>query len=344
MKPDMKAVVLEQQGGPEVLRVKEVEEKKPRRNEVLVKLEAAGLNRIDIWVRSGVYKIPLPRIPGADGAGVVEEVGEDVTMFSKGDRVLINPALTCGACRYCQRGWDSLCENHRLLGHGADGTYAEKITLPANNLHKIPEELSTTQAGCIMVTYATAWHALVTRAGILPGSTVLVIGGGSGVGISAIQLSKLLGCTVITTVGEDWKAEKAYRLGADYVINRRKQSVSEAVKEFTHGMGVDLVLEHAGQAVWEEAVKSLAPGGKMVYLGATSGENASVNIRYTYRRQISLLGSYGWNRQEIPHVLRLFETGKLRPIIHKTFPLAEAVEAHQLMESDNFFGKIVLLP
>ncbi|MEM0349072.1 MAG: zinc-binding dehydrogenase [Candidatus Caldarchaeum sp.] len=340
----MKAVVVERQGGPEVLRVKEVVEKSPGRGEVLVKLEASGMNRIDIWVRSGVYKVPLPRIIGVDGAGLVEEVGEEVTGIAKGDRVLINPALTCGTCRFCQRGWDSLCENHRFLGHGADGTYAEKITLPAGNLYKIPEELSTTQAGCIMVTYATAWHALVTRSGVLPGSTVLVIGGGSGVGISAIQICKLLGCTVITTVGEDWKVEKAYRLGADYVVNRRKQSVSGAVMEFTRGLGVDVVLEHAGQAVWEEAVKSLAPGGKMVYLGATSGENASVNIRYTYRRQISLLGSYGWNKHEIPQVLRLFETGKLRPVIHTTFPLTEAQEAHKLMESDNFFGKIVLLP
>ncbi|MCS6783750.1 MAG: zinc-binding dehydrogenase [Candidatus Caldarchaeum sp.] len=340
----MKAIVVEKPGGPEVLKPVDVDEKTPRRNEALVKLEAVGMNRIDIWIRSGLYKVSLPRIIGADGAGVVEAVGEDVTNVAAGDRVLIDPAITCGRCRFCLRGFDSLCENHRLLGHGIDGTYAEKIVVPAINLHHVPRELSTVQAACIMVNYATIWHALVTRAGLAPGSTVLVIGAGSGVGVAAVQMCKLFGCTVVATVGDDWKAEKAYRIGADYVVNRRKRSISEAVNEYTGGRGVDLVVEHAGQAVWDEAVKSLSPGGKLVYLGATSGESAAINIRYTYRRQHSFIGSYGWNKHEIPHVIQLFDKGLLRPIIHTTYPLTEAAEAHRLMESDNFFGKIILIP
>ncbi|MEM0440241.1 MAG: zinc-binding dehydrogenase [Candidatus Caldarchaeum sp.] len=340
----MKAVVVETPGGPEALKYTDVSERKPGRGEVLVKLEAVGMNRIDIWIRSGLYKVQLPRIIGADGAGIVEEVGEDMTNFSKGDRVLINPAITCGRCRFCICGVDSLCENHRLLGHGLDGTYAEKIVVPAINLHHVPTELSTVQAASIVVNYATVWNAVVRRAGLTPGMNVLVIGAGSGVGVAAIQLCKLFGCTVIGTVGEDWKAEKAYKIGADYVINRRRQSISEAVNAFTKGLGVDLVVEHAGQAVWEEAVKSMSPGGKLVYFGATSGENASINIRYTYRRQLSFIGSYGWNKQDIPHVLQLFHKGLIRPIIHTTYPLSEAAEAHRLMQSDNFFGKIILLP
>lgn len=336
--------MFERPGGPDVLKYVDVQEKRPGRNEALVKLEAAGMNRIDVWIRSGLYKVPLPRIIGGDGAGVVEEVGEDVTNVSKGDRVLINPAVTCGRCRFCVQGLDSLCEKQVLLGLGLDGTYAEKVVVPAANLYHVPAELSTVQAACIVVNYATVWHALVTRAGLSPGSAVLVVGAGSGVGVAAIQLCKLFGCTVVATVGEDWKAEKAYKVGADYVVNRRKRSISDAVNEYTKGRGVDLVVEHAGQAMWEEAVKSLSPGGKMVFFGATSGENASVNIRYNYRRQISLLGSYLWNKHEIPHVIELFDKGLIRPIIHTTYPLSEAAEAHRLMESDNFFGKIVLLP
>ncbi|MEM4189350.1 MAG: zinc-binding dehydrogenase [Candidatus Caldarchaeum sp.] len=340
----MKAVVLEQPGPPEVLKYVDVAEKRPGEGEAVVRVQAAGMNRIDIWIRSGVYKVPLPRIIGAEAAGVVEEVGEDVANVSKRDRVVVNPAITCGRCRFCLKGFDSLCENHKLLGHGADGTYAEKITVPAINLYPIPNGLQMHEAASIMVTYMTVWHAAVTRANITPGSTVLVVGAGSGVGVAAIQLCKLFGATVITTVGEDWKAEKAYALGADHVVNRKKRKVSEAVNEITKGQGVDMVIEHAGQAIWDEAVKSLSPGGKLVYFGATSGENASVNIRYTYRRQLSLLGSYSWNKQEIPSVLQLFEKKLLKPLVDRTFPLKNAAEAHKLMESDAFFGKLVLIP
>ncbi len=340
----MKAVVLEQQGPPDVLKYVDYPERMPVKGEATVRINAAGMNRIDIWIRKGVYKVPLPRVIGCEAAGIVEEVGEDVTNLSKGDKVVVNPALTCGTCRFCLRGLDSLCENHRLLGYGVDGTYAEKITVPASNLYPIPASLDIHEAAGIMVTYMSVWHAIVTRAGITPGSTVLVVGAGSGVGVAAIQLCKLFGATVIATVGDDWKVEKAYGIGADYVVNRKKKSVSEFVNEITKGCGVDLVVEHAGQAMWDEAVKSLSPGGKMVYFGATSGENATVNIRYTYRRQISLLGSYSWNKQEIPHVLQLFEKRLLKPVIYRTYPLREAVEAHKLMESDAFFGKIILIP
>ncbi|MEM1946987.1 MAG: zinc-binding dehydrogenase [Candidatus Caldarchaeum sp.] len=340
----MKAVVFEQPGPAEVLKYVEVAEKSPGRGEAVVRVHAAGMNRIDIWIRSGVYKVPLPRIIGAEAAGVVEEVGEDVANVSKGDSVVVNPAVTCGRCRFCIKGFDSLCENHRLLGLGADGTYAEKIVVPASNLYPIPNGLEMYEAASIMVTYMTVWHAAVTRAGITPGSTVLVVGAGSGVGVAAIQLCKLFGATIITTVGEDWKAEKAYKLGADYVVNRKKRKVSETVNEITKGLGVDMVIDHAGQAIWDETVKSLSPGGKLVFLGATTGENASVNIRYAYRRQLSLLGCYGWNKQEIPTVLQLFEKKLLKPVVDRTFPLKNAVEAHRLMESDSFFGKLVLIP
>jgi NADPH:quinone reductase-like Zn-dependent oxidoreductase len=178
----MKAVLVEQPGPPDVLKSVDIPEPAPKRGEAVVRVAAAGMNRIDIWVRSGVYKVSLPRIIGADAAGVVEEVGEDVTSVSRGDRVLVDPAIKCGRCRFCLMGMDSSCENLVLLGHGKDGTYAEKIAVPASNLYPVPSGLEMHEAAAIMVNYMTVWHAAVTRAGLRPGSTVLVVGAGSGVG------------------------------------------------------------------------------------------------------------------------------------------------------------------
>jgi len=340
----MKAMVFETPGPPEVLKYRDISEKSPRRGEVLVRIHYSGVNRIDTWIRSGVYKVSTPRVLGADASGVVEEVGDEVENVRPGDRVVVNPAITCGKCNYCLSGWDSLCENLSLLGYAVDGTYAEKIVVPSVNLHPVPSTLDMSEAAAIMVTYLTAWHALVTRAGLTPGLTVLVMAGGSGVGVAAIQLCKLLGATVLTTVGEDWKVEKAHKLGADYVINRKKQNIREAVLDFTKNDGVDIVLEHVGETVWPDVVKSLKMGGKMVFLGATTGENGLINIRYAYRRQLSILGSYLWNKQEISRVLNLFAKGLLKPVIANILPLSEAAEAHRIMESDNFFGKIILKP
>ncbi|MEM4316335.1 MAG: zinc-binding dehydrogenase [Nitrososphaerota archaeon] len=338
----MKAVVLDRYGPADVLVERDVVEPKVGEDDVLVRVRAAGVNRLDIWIRSGVYTTELPRILGSEASGVVEAVGDRVSTVSVGDRVFINPALTDGTCSQCIRGYDSLCENLRLVGFGSDGCYAEMVKVPARNIHKIPEELSFEDSAAITVNYLTAWHCLVTRAGIEYGQTVLVVGAGSGIGGAAVQISKLFGATVIATVGDEWKKARAREIGADHVANRRTENIVEEVRRVTGGLGVDLVFEHAGEKMWNDALKSLRPGGVMVFCGATSGDEGRLSIRYAYRRQLRLIGSYSWNRYEIDRVLRLFESGRLRPVIDSIFPLKDAAKAHVRMERDEHFGKILL--
>jgi len=341
----LRAVVIERQGEPDVMQVKEVEDPKPAVGEALVRIEAIGVNRIDIWIRSGLYKVQLPRIIGVDASGVIERIeGGEEYGLAAGDRVVIDPAIYDNTCPYCAIGYTSLCENHKLLGFNVDGTYAELLKIPARNLHKIPDNVSFEEAAAIPVNFLTAWHSLFYRASVKPGHRVLVIGGGSGIGYAAIQLAKLAGATVITTVGDDWKETKAREVGADYVINRRKQKVSEKVMEYTDGKGVDLIFEHSGKEIWSEALNSLKPGGTMVFCGATTGDTVEINIRQIYRRQFNLLGSYGWNRDTLPKILSLFRERKLRVVIDSVYKLEDAAEAHRKMQENKHFGKIILKP
>jgi len=340
----VRAVVLEEYGPAENLEPKEVADPEPQAGEVLVRVKAAGLNRIDIWVRSGVYKTDLPRILGLDISGVVEETAGGVTSVSAGDAVVVNPDISCGECRFCIQGWESLCERMRMLGVQLDGGYAELTRVPARNVHRMPEGISFEEAAALPVNYFTSWHALMTRTQVKPGQYLLVVGAGSGVGTAAIQMGKLAGATVISTVGEEWKEEKAKELGSDFVVNRRKQDIVEAVMTITEGKGVDVVFEHAGQAAWEAALRCLRPGGSMVFLGATTGDTVQLNIRGIYRRQLNLLGCYGWNRSEVAPVLSLAAEGRLKPVIDSVFPLSEASKAHVKMEKDQHFGKMVLRP
>ena len=342
----MRAAVLERQGGPEVLEVKEVKDPEAGPYDVLIRVKAIGVNRIDIWIRSGLYKVELPRIIGVDAAGVVEELGRGAEEYglSPGDRVVVDPAVYDDKCSYCAIGYTSLCENHKLLGFSLDGTYAELLKIPTRNVHKIPDNLSFEEAAAIPVNFLTAWHSLFYRAKVKAGDTVLVVGAGSGIGYAAIQLAKLAGASVVTTVGEDWKAEKAREVGADYVINRKKEDIAQRVMEFTEGRGVDVVFEHAGKDMWEQAIKSLKPGGTIVFCGATTGDTTQVNIRYLYRRQLNLLGAYGWNRDALPKLLELFRQKKLRVVIDSVMKLEEAPQAHRRMENSQHFGKIILIP
>lgn len=335
---------MERQGSPEVLTLRDVEVPRIGEDEVLVRVEAAGVNRLDIWVRSGVYRVELPRILGSEAAGTVAEVGGKVPHVSVGDKVFIDPALIDNSCRPCIQGRQSLCENLKLVGFGADGCYAEYVKVPAGNVLPIPPGWGVEEAAALAVNYFTAWHCLITRAGLHPGHTVLVVGGGSGVGVAAIQISKLLGAEVIALVGEDWKRDKARGLGADHVINRRRENVVEEVLKITGGSGVDIVFEHAGEKIWEAALKSLRPGGTMVFFGATSGDEGRLSIRYAYRRQLNLLGSYSWDKKDVFNTLQMLERGRLRPVIDMVYPLADVSKSHIRMEKDEHFGKIILKP
>ena len=340
----MRAVVLREFGGPEVLRVSEFETPKPGPGEVLVKVKAVGVNRLDVWIRSGKYRISPPHIPGTDIAGVVEEVGDGVGNVAVGDRVVIYPLENCGACEYCMRGEESMCINSRLLGRHMNGGYAEYVKVRADMAFKIPDNVGFREAAATPVNFLTSWHMLFNRARIGPGDRILVVGGGSGIGYAAIELAKLVGATVIATVGDDWKVGKAESIGADYVINRRKEDIHEAVMRITGGEGVDIVFEHAGKDVWPTAIKVLKRGGTLVFAGATSGDEVKVSIRQLYWNQLNLHGSFLGNRSEFRKILRLLAEGRIRPVIDSVYSLEDASEAHRRMEASKHFGKIVLEP
>ena len=340
----MKAVRFHEFGGPEKLRYEETPDPKIGPAEVLIKIRACALNHLDIWARGGTRseRIPLPHISGSDISGEITEVGDLVSGRSKGEKVLVAPGISCGVCDYCSNGWDSLCEFYKIIGYETQGGYAEYVAVPARNLLPIPDKLSFDQACSVPLVFLTAWHMLVTRAHLVPGETVLVWAAGSGVGSAAVQVAKLLGAKVIATVGNDTKREKAQRLGADFVLNHQTQDIPSEIKRITNGRKVNVVFDHIGEATWERSMKSMAPAGRLVNCGVTSGGKAEVDIRYVFVKQFSLMGSFMGGRGELLKVLGFFEDGKLKPVVDSIFPLVEAAKAQVKMEKSEHFGKIVL--
>src|SRR5437879_7609398 len=274
----MKAVRIHKFGGPEVLTYEDVPDAQPRKDQVLVRVRACSLNHLDVWVRKGLPGVKLPHILGSDVAGEVVEAGEYVSGFKTGQRVLLAPMHYCGHCAKCVAGLQNQCREFTVLGNAVDGGNCELIAAPASNVIPIPDSLDFNQAASVPLVFLTAWHMLVGRAGIRPGQTVLVLGASSGVGIAAIQVAKLFQCRVITTAGDEKKLAKGRELGADYGINHYQQKISEEVKKFTGKRGADIVFEHVGAATWDESVKSLRPGGKLVTCGATTGAEAKFDI------------------------------------------------------------------
>ena len=339
----MRAVRIHQFGGPEVLRFEEIPNPQPRRDQVLVRVRACAMNHLDLWVRNGLPGVKLPRILGSDIAGEIVSVGEYISGFTPGQRVLLAPMHFCHHCAKCVAGLQNQCPEFTVLGNGVDGGDCELIAVPAVNVIPIPDSLDFNQAASVPLVFLTAWHMLVGRAGIRPGQTVMVLGGGSGVGIAAIQIAKLFHARVITTAGDEAKLEKARALGADYGINHYKQKISQEVRAITKA-GVDIVVEHVGAATWEESMKSLKPGGTIVTCGATTGSNAAFDLRFLFARQLSILGSYMGTMGELHEVLSHVFAGRLKAVVDRTFPLQDARAAHEYLESSQMFGKIVLNP
>ena len=340
----MKAVRFHESGGPERLRYEDAPDPVLSENDALVRVRACALNHLDLWARRGTRseRVPMPHISGSDIAGEVAQLGKLVNGHSVGEKVLVSPGLRCGTCEYCTTGRDSLCESYKIIGYETQGGYAEYVAVPGENLIPIPSKLSMEEASSIPLVFLTAWHMLVTRARLVPGETVLVWAGGSGVGSAAIQIAKLLGARVIVTVGSDGKIEKARELGADFVINHHTQDVPGEVKRLTDGKKVDVVFDHVGEATWEKSMRSMAPAGRLVNCGVTTGGKAEVDIRYVFVRQFSLLGSYMGGMGELLQVLKFFEDGRLRPVVDSVFPLKDAAKAQERMEKSQHFGKIVL--
>ena len=340
----MRAIRFHEYGGPEVLRYEEVADPVPRLDQVLVRVKACAMNHLDLWVRKGTTKSPLPHIPGSDVTGEVVEVGKYVTGLRSGQRVLLAPMTFCNHCAQCAAGRQNMCRGFSVFGNAVDGGDCELIAVPQVSVIPIPDHLSFDQAASVPLVFVTAWHMLTGRARIRPGYTVLVLGGGSGVGTAAIQICKLFNATVITTAGDENKLEKTRALGADYGINHYQQKISDEVGRITNKEGVDIVFEHVGKATWEESLKSLKPGGTLVTCGATTGPEAAIDLRFVYSRQFSILGSYMGTMGELHEVLQHVFSGKLKPVIDRTFPLKDARAAHQRMEKSEMFGKIVLNP
>jgi NADPH:quinone reductase-like Zn-dependent oxidoreductase len=342
----MKAIVFHQHGGSDVLKYEDAPYPVIRANEVLVRVKACALNHLDLWVRRGLpgVPIPLPHIPGSDAAGEIAQIGADVTTVRVGQKVVLAPGVSCGHCLACISGKDNRCRQFSNLGYMIDGGCAELVRVPEVNCLPYPENLSFEEAASIPLVFQTAWHMLLARAELQPAEDALILGAGSGVGSAAIQIAKLFGARVIATAGSDEKLQKAKELGADYLINHKTQKIRDEVRRITNKRGVDVVFEHVGTATWEDSIASLAPSGRLVTCGATTGYDAKIDLRVLFARQISLLGSYMGEKSELHTVMKLVAAGRLKPIVDRVFPLSEAVAAHTYLESGAQFGKVVLRP
>ena len=343
----MNAVTFHQHGGPEQLLYEDVPIPVPQAGEVLVRVRACALNHLDIWIRQGIpnYPITLPHVSGCDVSGVVERIGEAVqSPFSIGQPVVVSPGISCWQCECCLAGRDNFCPTYRLVGAQVDGGYAEFVKVPAVNLLPMPAGLTVEQAAAYPLVSVTAWHMVKTLANVQPGETVLVMGSGSGVGSMGVQIARLLGARVLSTVGTDDKRERAEMLGADVVINHAREDVTDRVRAATDGRGVDVIVEHVGQAVWESCLRSLTRGGRLVTCGSTSGPESRLDVRSVYARQLTIMGSYMGTRAELLEVSRFIRDGKLTPVVDSVFPLSDARQAQERMLARKSFGKIILVP
>lgn len=313
-------------------------------NEVLVKLKAASLNHIDIWNRLGAtgMVVQMPHILGADGAGVVIEVGERVENVKKGDPVCLYPATGCARCEFCLTGRDFMCVYLRVLGERLEGTYAQCVKLPAENCFQLPGKFSFEEAAAFPLVFITLWRMLITNAQLKPGETLLVIGIGGGVASAALQVAKKIGAHVIVTSGSDDKLKRAQSLGADHRINHREKDFTRAVSALTDGRGVDVVLDCVGGEIWQKSLAALSRGGRLVTCGATAGGQPIDDLTAIFSKHLKIYGSTLGSREEFRQLLSFLEIAQIRPIIDSVFPLEDAAAAQRRMEEAKQFGKILL--
>ena len=322
----------------------------PEAGWVRVALRAMALNRLDLWTTEGIegVKLPLPLTPGCDGAGVLEAVGPGAVLppgVETGGSVMIAPGLSCGVCLACLRGDDMRCASYKVLGHLCDGTAATHVVVPSANLLPIPPNWDFKQAAAFPLVFLTAWEMLVQKAKLQPGETVLVWGGGSGVGSAAIQLAHFIGARAIAVVGDDDKAMKCWELGAEHVIVRSRENVAQRVRELTAKVGVEVVFEHTGSATWPASMAAVARGGRIVTCGSTKGRETPLDLRALFAKQITVLGSYMGRREHLwtllGHLQRNTTNPPFRPILDRVFSLDEYPMAQRHLEAGQGFGKVV---
>jgi NADPH:quinone reductase-like Zn-dependent oxidoreductase len=340
----MRAIVFEEYGGAEVLQLQEVPIPEPTADEVLIRVRAAGLNRVDLAARHGYLKVPLPHISGSEVAGEIARFGENVTGFELGERVTVAPYFLAKQSDDIVLDEETLRISGDLLGIFNQGSYAEYVKVPAYSVVKMPENLTFEEAAAQSLATITAWHMLVSKAGVRPGEKVLVHAAGSGVGCAAVQIAKLWGAFVIATAGSNEKLEKARDLGADEVINYNEQDFLKAVREMTNYRGVDLVVEQTGRDTWEKSMACVARNGRLVTCGATTGGAVQLDIGKLFAKQLMIIGSQGGSKEELIEVLKLTEQGRLQAVIDKVYPLEEARAAQERLAKREQFGKILLVP
>jgi zinc-binding alcohol dehydrogenase/oxidoreductase len=326
----VRAVRIHEDGDPEVLVLEEAPDPEPGPGEVLVRLRASALNHLDVWIRKGLPSVPKPRILGADGAGVVEALGDGVSGFEPGERVVLNPGIETGGGRI------------HVIGEHGDGTNAELIAVPATNLHPIPDGLSFEEAAAFPLVFETAYRMLVTRAGLREGEWVLAWGIGGGVSTAVLAIGKALGARVLVTSSSDAKLERARELGADATVNHAAGDVKAAVQEATDGRGIDVVVENVGEATWATSLQVAAPGGRITVCGATSGPNPPAALHRIWWKQLSILGSTMGMREDFAGAYELVASGRALPVVDSVLPLEEIRAAHERLEAGEQLGKIVL--
>lgn len=345
----MKAVVFERHGGPEVLQYQDLPEPRPGPNEVVIQVKASACNFNDIWARRGLpgMKIILPHISGSDAAGAVVEVGSEVKKVRVGDEVVVHCGLSCRQCYYCAHGDEYFCPDFKIWGFQTgplDGSHAQYCKVPALNTLAKPKQLSFEEAASMPLVLVTAWRMLVTRAQIKAGDFVVVWGAAGGLGVMAVQVARLFNARAIAVASSDEKLELARRLGAEFTVNRKKQDILQEVRRITEGKRADIVFEHIGAETWPVSLQCLKWGGTLVTCGATSGFEATTDIRLLWNKQQNYLGSHLGNKGELIDAMRFVERGLIKPVVDRVMPLKDLARAQQLMESNEVQGKIAIVP
>jgi NADPH:quinone reductase-like Zn-dependent oxidoreductase len=342
----MKAVQFPEHGGREVIEYAEVPTPSPGRKEVLVDVKAAALNHLDVWVRRGMpgLDLEMPHTPGSDAAGIVRETGADVTRFEPGDRVALLAGIADTHDTIAASGDPTLSESFRVIGEHLTGVHAEYMTVPPSALVSVPDDVDWETAAAAPLVFGTAWRMLVSRGDLSAGEEVLVLGASGGVGHAAVQIAAHAGATVFATGSTDAKLAAAKELGADHTIDYEAEPFHREIRQLTDGRGVDLVVDHVGEATWDRSLKSLAKGGRLLTCGATTGPHADTNVNRVFWNQLSIIGSTMCTPAEAERVLELVYEGPLRVEIRDTLPMSETAEGHRMLEDRDGFGKVVVIP
>lgn len=341
----MKAIFYDEHGSTDVLQYGEFDDPEIGPEEVLVEIKAGGLNHLDVWTRRGMpAPEKLPHIPGSDGAGVVSEVGDRVTRFEPGDRVVVDPGQFCGQCEYCRHGEQSMCLEYRMMGEHIRGVHSELAAVPEENLLSLPDHVGFVTAAAAPLVFQTAWRMMTTRADIDQSDSVLVLGASGGVGHACVQIAANEGCEVFATASSEEKLELARDCGADHLINYEEEPFDEVIKERTGGRGADVVVDHIGEATWDNSLSAAARGGTVVTCGATSGVSPETNIPTVFWKQLDILGSTMGTPGEMDDVMAKVFDGTFEPYVRDVLPMSEIARAHEMLESREGFGSVVVVP